>query len=344
MKLKQLIILFGGLILFPAFLSTAIAEPMVQSAQSNYTVYLTSWGSSNINPANLSSKVTDVDLAFGNIDPATLKPVGSDGILDPKSGQGWKEAPYNKWTFYKYNHKNVRVLLAFGGATYSALWTTTLTANHAAEIAKNIADALSIEYPVYKFDDQYKAHQIGTVTLNGVDLDVEAGGRLSNQEANNVILLIQYLRQDMPNKTISLTGFSTAADPSSCQTTNGPDCSFVGSAHSGELIPILTQVAPFIDDVNDMAYDAGKNYKYQISINNYSKYIEKNKVSLGLDLELQWSPNGKFLATLAELENRAHWAGQNGYGAMVWGLGVTSGYPQDQQSKIINTLGDQFGI
>ena len=329
-------------------LAAALSAPGLMlannAANTNFKniAYLTSWSSNTLDLTQLSKNVTELNLAFGNIDASSLKPVGSDGMLDPDSGKTWKQAAYNIWTTYKYNNPNSKILLAFGGATYSDLWTSTLTDSNAAAIAQNMADAMNAEYPVYQFDSQYVPHVIGNVNLDGVDLDVETGGgRLTDQQANNVITLIKALRAAMPNKIITLTEFSTAADPASCQTTPGPDCSFVGSAHSGEMTNVLTEAGQDLDWVNDMAYDAGPNYPYQISLNNIAKYIPQNKVVLGLDFEKQWGPKGDFIETLNELVNRATWSKSNNFGGnMVWALGASSGIPLDQQVESMNKIAD----
>ncbi|MCK4869966.1 MAG: hypothetical protein KAS93_02535 [Gammaproteobacteria bacterium] len=302
----------------------------------SFASYWTSWDGPKIDLSQLSPKVSRLNLSFANIDPTTLMPIGSDGILDSSSGRGWKQSAYNAWTQFKLKHAQVKMLLSFGGASYADLWTTTLTTANAAVIAKNIAATINDDYPVYQFDAQYVPHIIGNVSLDGVDLDVEGSERLTAQQTNNVIVLIQALRQELPNKLIILTGFSTAADPASCMTTGGAGCSYVSSPHAGELLPVLTQISSLIDGVNDMAYDAGKNYNYQLSLNNYAQYVAKNKVSLGLDLENQWDPNGEYLESLAELNDRTAWAKANGYGAFVWALGASSGYPVTQQLDIVN--------
>jgi len=311
-----------------------------------YVVYWADWNIPNIDPSPLTSAVTAINLAFANIDPNTLQPTDTDGIINPDAGKGWKEAAYNRWTQFKLAHPNTKFLLSFGGATYSNLWTTTLTANNAEQIAQNIATIINTSYPVYQFDSEYKPHVVGQVTLNGVDLDIEGSSRLTDTQVHNAILLIQDLRKALPTKLISVTGFSTAADPVSCETQKSPQYSYVNSLHSGELIPLLEQTAHLINWVNDMAYDAGQDYNYESSVNNYQQYVGKNNVMLGLDLEMQWDPHGKFLESLPELKAAAKWAGENTGGAMVWALGVTNpgDYPLDQQLSIIQQLGDQLTL
>jgi chitinase len=346
--------------------SSAISySPVITPTGHRLVAYWASWASLNINKAPtgptdsnsvLNNKVTDFNLSFGGIDPSTLQVVGSDSMLDPTSATGWKDAPYNIWTNFKATHPDTKVLLAIGGATYHAIWTTTLTAANAEEIATNIKAAIETSYPVYHFDGSYVAHEVSTVSLDGVDLDVEAAPeRLTEAQVDNVALLIEKLRALMPNKVISLTGLHTAADPASCQSTDGPNCSYwggdSGSTNAGELIPLLNKpaVVADLDYVNIMAYDAGPDFKYNVAMANYANYVGKSKAILGLDFATQWGPSGRFLESITELRDRVQWTLQktdseyNAGGVMVWGLVGDSdpaGYLKKDQVKYTNEFGN----
>jgi len=88
-----------------------------------------------------------------------------------------------------------------------------------------------------------------------------------------------------------------------------------------------------------MAYDAGKNYNYQISAANFAKYVGKNKVRVGLSIGKQWAATGSFVESLTELQKRANWIGTNGYGgAMVWAIGAQGGSPIDTQITEIKKI------
>tara|TARA_R110000868_G_scaffold318028_1_gene578787 strand:+ start:2676 stop:3689 length:1014 start_codon:yes stop_codon:yes gene_type:complete len=317
-----------------------IASSIAYAIPTNkYVVYFSGWSAQDYTIDQIAATNANVlNLAFGNVtDDYEITNV--DGMLTPSKGTEWKEAPYNQWTNFKFQHPQVKVLLSIGGATYARIWDTVLTEESADTIANNMIATLNTEYPVYEFDSSYIPHQVGLVTLDGIDLDVEiAAHRLTEQETANVTKLIHAIRKQLPaGKLLTMATFSTAADPSSCQTIDGPQCSYTGSTHSGEIIPVLQQAGADLDWVNNMAYDAGKNYKYQVSMENYASHLSPSKTVLGLSLDNQWAAEGDFLEDLADLEKKATWAKENGYaGSMVWSLGSDELHPQpaDQVSDI----------
>lgn len=320
-------------------------------SNAQYAVYWASWSpwnSSLDEDAHYLKKVTILNLAFGNIvqNGSDFELIGSDGILDAAAAKINWGAAYHKWTLFKFHHPQTKVLLAIGGASYSAIWNSVLTDEvKAKKIADLISRSMLIQYPVYKFDDRHaEVGQYGTVQFDGVDLDVEAGGRFQNQTA--LIALIKELRKlpAMQGKLITLTTLHVAADPVECQNEKLAECSYPYSQFSGEHVETLKAVGKLVDYVNIMAYDAGPNYPYQVAIKNYMQYVAKEKINLGLDLERQWPG---FIMDETELLKRAYWSTHNEFGglggAMVWGYGVSAtGYDFENQKRLIKEFGDKL--
>ncbi|STX28869.1 Glycosyl hydrolases family 18 [Legionella beliardensis] len=297
------------------------------SAPGHFVVYFGGWqgGLFNLN-TNLPSNVTAVNLSFANITSNLQIDTAPSGWLTNIPAPNVTMQPsYVNWTVYKYNHPSTKVLLAIGGATYSAIWNNVLTAANAETIAQNIAKVINTTYPVYKGNISYPNDLIGQVTIDGVDLDVETGGRLSSAISNNIALLTTHLKKYLnPGKLITFAGFSVGADP------NDSQCTVPESIHCGEDIPLLQSTGHLFDWVNVMAYDAGQKYAtslYQIAMANYAKYLPKSKLLLGLDIQLQWPG---FSETAEQLAAKALWQKQNGYGgAMFWGVNVQNNPTQE---------------
>jgi chitinase len=253
----------------------------------------------------LSSKVSHLLLSFGRFietTPGAFKIEYSDNLLKygytEPSDLYWLEPEYLKWTQYaKYRADNataaapaIKTLLAFGGATYSDIWAYLDNANNIQPIAKALVDLLSVEFPV--FDRQGTTgeySQVGTVQLDGIDFDYEQNDRPSATQMANLASLIAAIKSLKSDAIVSLTGYHVSADPQSCTLSDGPDCSYVGSDHSGELIPLLedANLTRNLDFYNLMAYDAGKNYKWSIALANHAKYLPLENITLGLSLGTQ---------------------------------------------------------
>ncbi len=331
-----------------------------QASTISYVVYWGSWSSwgrvkgmgecRRSNPKNKVPKgVTQLNLSFANImqKGESYDVVGSDDFLNPDQAKDGKNQPYNIWTGFKYHNPKVKILLAIGGESYSQIWTSILTPESAEAIAASIKKAVNKKYPAYHYNSRNVAKFLGNVKIDGVDLDVESPKELTAEQAQNIALLISKLREKLPNKLITLTSLSTAADPEHCKITHAPNCSRVGSPHSGEIIPVLVAVENKLDYVNIMAYEAGKNYKYKISFANYRKYVPANKLLLGLDLEKQWDPQGKFLESTAEMKARAHWIKKRGKaaGIFVWGIigNASPSYPANGPNGQLAIIGQIIG-
>lgn len=294
-----------------------------------FAIYYGGWGGDAFNlNTRLPSNVTSVILSFANITANLQVDTSVSGWLTNIPAPNTRMQPtYVNWTVYKNNHPNTKVLLAIGGATFSAIWNSVLTPANADAMAKSIADVVNRPYPVYKSDMSYPADLIGNVYIDGVDLDVETGGRLSSQVSSNVALLTTNLKKYLNSgKLITFAGFSVGADP------NNSQCTVPTSIHCGEDIPLLQSVGTLFDWVNLMAYDAGQEYAtslYKVALANYAKYLPKEKILLGLDVQAQWPG---FTETAQQLAVKAAWQKQNGYGgAMFWGVGVQNNPTQEQQ-------------
>lgn len=91
--------------------------------------------------------------------------------------------------------------------------------------------------------------------------------------------MIFRLREILPDdKLITMATFSVAADPVG-------QCTYEGSKHCGEIIPLMEKAGDKLDIINVMAYDAGQDWtenQYPAAMNNYYKLVG-NKAVLGLD-------------------------------------------------------------
>lgn len=298
-------------------------------ASTKFAVYYGGWSGNlfNLN-TRLPVNVTSLILSFANITSSLQVDTSVSGWITNIPAPNVRLQPtYFNWTTFKNNHPNTKVLLAVGGATFSAIWNSVLTPQNADTIAKNIAEVVNRPYPVYKTDISAPSDLIGNVYIDGVDLDVETGGRLSQSVTDNIILLTKSLKKYMnPDKLITFAGFSVGADP------NDSRCTVPSSIHCGEDIPLLQSVGDLFNWVSVMAYDAGQEYAkllYQKALANYAQYVPKSKVLLGLDVQAQWPG---FNETPAELATKATWQKQNGYpGVMFWGVGVENNPTKEQQ-------------
>ena len=315
-------------------------------APAQFVVYYGGWEGDEFDlNTHLPSNVTAVNLSFANITSALQVDTSVSGWLTNIPAPNVTMQPsYINWTVYKYNHPNTKILLSVGGSTFSAIWNSVLTASNADTIAQNIATVINQVYPAYSGTISSQANFLGNVTIDGVDLDVETGVRLSSTVSNNVALLVTSLKKYLnPGKVITFAGFSVGADPTNnnCPVPGSANCCTVnGSVHCGEDVPLLQNVGNLFDWINVMAYDAGQTYAtslYQVALANYAQYMPKSKILLGLDIQQQWDPTTPFIETAQQLAAKAAWQMQNGYaGAMFWGVGVTNQPTVEEQ--YVNTI------
>jgi hypothetical protein len=307
-------------------------------APTQFVVYYGGWEGDEFDlNTQLPANVTAVNLSFANITSALQVDTAASGWLTNVPAPNVTMQPtYINWTVYKYNHPNSKILLSVGGATFSSIWTSTLTSSTADQIAQNIAKVINQPYPVYSGTISSPSKQLGNVAIDGVDLDVETGGtRLSPTVASNVVLLVNSLKKYLnPGKLITYAGFSVGADP------NGSQCTVPSSVHCGEDIPILQGAGNSLAWVTLMAYDAGQTYAtslYQTSLANYAQYVPKTQLFLGLDIQSQWDPVSSFTESAQQLASKANWAVKNGYGgAMFWGVDVDNN--PSLESQYVNAI------
>lgn len=315
---------------------------------SRCVVYFTSWGISEVDLLRLSPKVTHLNLAFGLIDN-NFETVGSDGILEydeikEPSDLYWINPAYVKWTQLKFKNPNIKVLLAYGGATYDYMWDKLNDASYIEQYAQALVKAANTKRPVFeKLQGNNQYSKVGYVALDGVDLDFEMSGRPTDAQLNNLAKVMTRFKELAPNKLITLTGYHVSADPLECQ--NGGSaasgCSFPsGSGHAGELILLLRQLNnENLDFYNLMAYDAGKNYDWKTAMNNHAQYISKSKAVLGLTLGSQWAPEGNFVEDLSDLIAKTQEQQNLGFGGiMVWAIGATGNNEDNNKNNQVDKI------
>ena len=311
-------------------------------------VYYTSWGISNLDFSQLSPNISHLNLSFGLFSKvgANFVVSGSDGLLKYNSTNSpvdlwWVEPEYLGWVNYKYKNPKTKVMLSLGGASYGYMWEYLNSASNVDGIVAAIQQVLQETYPVVvrKSPSGGQYSLAGYVHLDGIDFDFEMGHAPSEAQCKNLALLIEKLKLLMPNKLISVTALHVAADPKSCSATASDECSYVGSAHSGELIPFFHALKNrYISHFNVMAYDAGKNYRWDIALANYAKFLPKKKIVLGLSLGSQWAAEGNFVEGMTELTKRVDKQKSLGYaGIMIWAL-VASGVSDKTCLTNINSL------
>ncbi len=283
-------------------------------------VYVTSWNNYITNFLQFNSKITHFNFSFGNI-------AGSNPsfILEPSDNMFASDTNISKqWAIYKKERPNAKFLLALGGATFASTW------NHF-ESSSNVSALVNClhEFVNRKFTTD-------NIELDGLDFDFELDSRRpSINQCNNLLEVIKQLKIKNPTKLFTLTGFSTSADPASCETQGGSNCSAPYSVHCGELISMLSHPDfAYVDFYNIMAYDAGRNYPYNIALNNaYNNITDKNKVVLGLSIGSQWAQGGNFVEEMNELIDRAIIVAEENYGGiMIWAIHPDGMGPSLEQS------------
>jgi len=310
--------------------------------------YLTSWGLSDA-AALEKSAVDTYMLSFGQWDAKGTISSSDDIVTIPAYDPYWMSPGYIAWTELKHNNSKRKMLLAFGGQTYESIWSYIQTPEAREILAKNIVALLNTDFPVYgknltpdnivdgclsfnwdgscNFTVYQKA---GTVQLDGVDFDFEKAARITPEENAHLLALVQRIRELAPNKTMSLTTYHVGADPVECANSAVlENCSYIEtdrSAHHGEVVDLLAKSKNIFDFFNVMTYDAGKNFKYQVALQNYANVLgDKSKVVLGNTINAQWSPQGPFVETDENNVARAKWQAENGFGGLfVWNFGAST--------------------
>ncbi|PSW20486.1 hypothetical protein C9I98_06450 [Photobacterium sanctipauli] len=327
--------------------------------------YLTSWGITDIEELQ-NSKGDGYFLSFGKWD-ASGKVTVSDDMITPDYDSHWIAPQYLSWTQLKHEQPHKAMMIAMGGATYDSMWTHMGTEAQREAIVEELLTILNTPYPVYKKnlkpeemvgeclafdwagDCDYSAYQLaGYATIDGIDFDFERTVRISEQDNRNLEALVALLREKIGNsKLLSLTTYHVGADPVECSNPSVfENCSFVEpdrSAHHGEVISLLQNTRDTFDFFNVMAYDAGKDFKYDVAMANYAQHVgDKTKVVLGNTINSQWGPDGRFVETRENNIKRTQWQKANGYGGFfIWTLGSnTESLTTQEQVEYFNELID----
>ncbi|OON41353.1 hypothetical protein BTJ39_05165 [Izhakiella australiensis] len=333
-------------------IGSSLFAQSAMSAEHNRTLsYLTSWGLTSDAAAQLNNaKVDTYLLSFGGWD-AEGKISSSDKLLDiPEYNAWYLDTPYLTWTQAKLAHPEKKMLVAFGGETYEAMWSHLANDTNREKIAQGLVRLLKTGFPVYKKNlkpeemvgeclshswdgkvcDMSHFQKAGTVYLDGIDFDFEKAARLTPQENDNLLKLAQRVRQLLgpdSKKLLSLTTYHVGADPEACINASvTQDCSFIEdkrSSHHGEVLPLLTGGKDVFDFFNVMTYDAGPNFQYKIAMANYARAVgNPAKILLGNTINSQWGPDGRYVESREKNIERAAWQAANHYGGFfVWTLG-----------------------
>lgn len=349
-------------LILPLLISGALLSQSALATQSQRAVsYLTSWGGISADSVETLKEATanTLLLSFGSWD-AQGNISSSDNIIAMPTYDPWfiQASAYSAWTQLKLAQPNKKMMVAFGGETYEAMWAYLATPQTRESLAQNLVKLLNTNFPVYKKNlkpeemvgeclyanwegkcDMAVNQLAGTVQLDGIDFDFEKSARLTPEENDNLLDLAKRVREllgaSSGKKLISLTTYNVGADPESCQSNQVTEnCSFVEagrSSHHGEVLPLLNKGKNTFDFFNVMAYDAGSNFKYDVAMANYARAVgNKNKIVLGQTINSQWGPNGRFAESRQNNVNRAGWQAENGYGGFfVWTLGAN-----DQQQSL----------
>ena len=320
--------------------------------------YWTYWGTASADVTQLTGKTTILNMAFAQVNNNFQ--VVADDLLqysgtDTPQTVNYVAPEYMDWTLRKYQFPNTRVLLSFGGATYSAQWDLLKTTSNVPPFVDAIEAVTNQQYPVYIETSPGSGtyEKQGYVQLDGADLDIESIGMEQNPTwSANIASMIADYGTSNPLKSITLTGIHTGADPVSCQAGGSFEsgCSFpAGSAYAGSMTGVLQSIKDRginLTNYNVMAYDAGiqgVDYDWHVALTNLSQYLPKNKIVLGVSIGAQWGPSGTFVEDMASIQAKAQEQKALGYGGvMSWAVGAGGGQPADQQVLQMNDIADSF--
>lgn len=345
--------------------------------------YMTSWGPVASLANLMSASMHTMILSFARWDSNGII-TGSDGILDiPQYNPYWMPPSYMAWTQFKMQSPTrCNVTVAFGGQTYGDIWDSIGTVSQQQTVARNLVKLLTTAFPVYMKNapvskitqcmawtwdgkcDLALYQPVGKVYLDGLDFDLERDDRITLKHQDNLWAVVKTTREmlGLRRKSISLTGFSVAADPVLC---GKPDyftnCSYTDpggrSQHCGELLPLLQRIskqlspATGFDHIQAMTYDAGKKYAYKTAMMNYARAVNyrKHMVYLGNTINSQWGPppGGSYTETESANIARSTWASQMKFGGLfMWNIGANTNNmtPESQISALNRMAAATFGL
>lgn len=318
-------------------LSTTSARPPRAIA------YLTSWGLPSDATIKLRNSTADAYmLSFARWDK-NGKISSSNNIVDkPDHASGKISQGYLSWTQIAHHSPNTQMIISFGGQEYEDIWDMMTQQGNTKIIANNIVSLLTTNFPVYQVTEHSDCIQkkcpgkpdyllIGYTQLSGVDFDFEQSSRLSPLQNQQLASLARQVRKLVGNaKTIALTTYHVGADPIECRDSAVlKNCSFREtdrSSHHGEALNLLRSTIGVFDFYNVMTYDAGRNFDYKTSMNNYFEAVgDRSKLRLGISINQQWGQLGNFVMPLRENVARAKWQATEKYGGFfIWALGAST--------------------
>ncbi|EGR2744533.1 hypothetical protein MYC06_001811 [Vibrio parahaemolyticus] len=327
--------------------------------------YLTSWGLNDYEEL-FNSQGDGYLLSFGKWDASGNITISDEMLTPPDYNSDWMPAQYLSWSTLKHDNENATMMVAFGGQTYESIWSAISTPESREAVATGLEELLHTPFPVYKKNlkpeevvgeclaskpdgscDYSKYQLAGYVQIDGLDFDFEKAARITDKENQDLTALIKLIREKVGNtKVLSLTTYHVGADPVECMNANVfENCSYIEesgrSSHHGEVIDLLKATKNDFDFFNVMTYDAGRNFLYDVAMENYAEYIgDKSKIVLGNTINSQWAPGGNFVETRQNNLDRAKWQKDNGYGGFfMWTLGSNNqGLSMAEQVDYFNEM------
>ncbi|MCS0309044.1 Ig-like domain-containing protein [Vibrio diabolicus] len=327
--------------------------------------YLTSWGLNDYEEL-FNSQGDGYLLSFGKWDASGNITISDEMLTPPDYNSDWMPAQYLSWSTLKHDNENAAMMVAFGGQTYESIWSAISTPESREAVATGLEELLHTPFPVYKKNlkpeevvgeclaskpdgscDYSKYQLAGYVQIDGLDFDFEKAARITDKENQDLTALIKLIREKVGNtKVLSLTTYHVGADPVECMNANVfENCSYIEesgrSSHHGEVIDLLKATKNDFDFFNVMTYDAGRNFLYDVAMENYAEYIgDKSKIVLGNTINSQWAPGGNFVETRQNNLDRAKWQKDNGYGGFfMWTLGSNNqGLSMAEQVDYFNEM------
>ena len=129
-------------------------EELVKRSQEfnpKYISYLTSWQlPTNATELLLKSKADAYMISFAKWDKQGVISSSDDVIRKPSKELSHIPRGYLTWTQIAHQNPSAKMIVSFGGQDYEGIWDTMGDEDHSEKIAKNIADLLKTDFPVYQ--------------------------------------------------------------------------------------------------------------------------------------------------------------------------------------------------
>lgn len=299
----------------------------------------------------------NVDSGLKDAKVVTRIPALSDN-LDLTAGA------YLAWTQFKFDDVKRKVMLtvnvSFGDLNFElppgiaiedheVEETIARVEKNREKAASDIASLLSRHYPVYKETDAGSYQQVGTVQLDGINLEFEPVDR--EIYPNALMELSKLLRQKIDamsqNKLLSLSTYGAGADPKHCaQWKKGDNCSIDlpnanWHAGVGAVTDILKDSNKLFDFYKVNNYQHGyhsagtnipKNFDIEIAMENFAREVgDKSKIVLQTSIPEDLHKNTQHAA----------WQAENSFGGFsFYSIHRNSEYPVVEQVDHFKALKD----